>query len=192
VVDFHAVYRCTICDAQADSEAHIPGITTTACVDILTKAVTSNPQTDQPKFPNQICDSHQDLIEHTTNVYLIPPLIINTDTRKQTRSTEIQTNPFPLPSLTHPLLPWKHTPHLTSETPPLSVPQQVHPNRVRPHQTQPNFFFGGFSQHSSSRSPREGVDTCRDRVLNSSGQGYYGQAKTDRAVKATHGTQVPS
>ena len=50
------------------------------------------------------------------------PLAINTDTRKQTRSTEIQTNPFPPPSRTHPLLPRKHTPHLTSETPPLSVP----------------------------------------------------------------------
>ena len=94
----------------------------TVRVDILTKAVTSNPQTDGPKFPNQLWDSHPDLIEHTTNVHLIPPLTINTDTRKQTRSTEIQTNPFPLSSLTHPLLPRKHTPHLTSDTPPLSVP----------------------------------------------------------------------
>jgi len=54
------------------------------------------------------------------------------------------------------------------------------------------FFFGGFSQHSSSRSPREGVDTCRDRALNASGRGYYGQANAGRAAKATHGTQVPS
>ena len=51
VVEFHAVCRCTICGAQADSETRIPG------VDIVTKAVTSNPQTDQPKFPNQLCDS---------------------------------------------------------------------------------------------------------------------------------------
>jgi len=80
------------------------------------------PQISQPKFPNQICDSHPDSIEQTTNVHFIPPLTVNTDTRKETRSTEIQTNPFPPPSLTHPLLPRKHTPHLTSETPPLSVP----------------------------------------------------------------------
>ena len=39
------------------------------------------------------------------------------------------------------------------------------------------FFFRGFSQHLSSRSPREGVDTCRDRALNASGRGYYGQAE---------------
>jgi len=122
VVEFHAVCRCTICGAQVDSEARIPGITMTVRVDIFTKSVTSNPQTNQPKFPNQLCDSHPDLIEHTTNVHLIPPLKINTDTRNQTRSTEIQTNPFPPPSLTHPLLPRKHTPHLTPETPPLSVP----------------------------------------------------------------------
>ena len=77
----------------------------TVRVDIFTKAVTSNPQTNQPKFSNQLCDSHPDLIEHTTNVHLIPPLTSNTDTRKQTRSTEIQTNPFPPLSLTHPLLP---------------------------------------------------------------------------------------
>ena len=103
VVKFHAVCRCTICGA--DSEARIPGITMTVRVDILTKDVTSNPQTNQPKFPNQLCDSHPDLIEHTTNVHLIPPSTINTDTRKQTRSTEIQTNSFPPPSLTHPLPP---------------------------------------------------------------------------------------
>jgi len=61
VVEFHAVCRCTICGAQADSEARIPGITMTACVDIFTNTV-SNPQTPgpQPKFPNQICDSHPD------------------------------------------------------------------------------------------------------------------------------------
>jgi len=120
VVEFHAVCRCTICDTQPDSEARIPGITMTVRVDILTKAVTSNPQTAQPKFPNQLCDLRPELIEHATNVHLIPPLTINTDTRKQT--PEIQTNPFHPPSLTHPLLPRKHTPHLTSETPPLSVP----------------------------------------------------------------------
>ena len=45
------------------------------------------------------------------------------------------------------------------------------------------FFFGEFSQQSSSRSPREGVDTCRDRALNASGQGYYGQAKADSACE---------
>jgi len=122
VVEFHTVCRCTICGAQADSEARIPGITMTVRVDILTKDVTSNPQTNQPKFPNQLCDLHPDLIEHTNDVHLIPPLTINMDTRKQTPSTEIQTNSFPPPSLTHPLLPRKHTPHLTSETPPLSVP----------------------------------------------------------------------
>jgi len=128
VVEFHAVCRCTICGAQVDlwctggqRGAH-PWITMTVRVDIFTKAVTSNPQTNQPKFPNQLCDSHPDLIEHTTNVHLMPPLTTNTDTRKQTRSTEIQTNPFPLSSLTNPLLPRKHTPHLTPGTPPLSVP----------------------------------------------------------------------
>jgi len=94
----------------------------TVRVDIFTKVVTSNPQINQPKFANQLCDSHPVFIEHTTNVYLIPPLTTNTDTRKQTRSTEIQTNRFPPLSLTHPLLPRKHTPHLTPETPPLSVP----------------------------------------------------------------------
>ena len=122
VVEFHAVCRCIICGAQVESEARIPGITMTVRVDIFTKAVTRNPQTNQPKFPNQLCDSHPDLIEHTTNIHLIPPLTTNTDTRKQTRSTEIQTNPFPPPSLTHPLLPRKHTPRLTPETLPLSVP----------------------------------------------------------------------
>ena len=121
-VEFHAVCRCTICGAQVDREARIPGITMTVRVDIFTKVVTSNPQINQPKFPNQLCDSHPDLIEHTTNVYLIPPLTSNTDTRKQTPSTEIQTKPFPPLSLTHPLLPRKHTLHLTPETPPLSVP----------------------------------------------------------------------
>ena len=60
VGEFHAVCRCTICGAQADSEARIPGITMTARVDICTKAVTSKPQTDQLKFLNQICDSHPD------------------------------------------------------------------------------------------------------------------------------------
>jgi len=53
VVEFHAVCRSTICGAQADSEARIPVITMTACVDIFTKVVTSNPQNPQPKFPNQ-------------------------------------------------------------------------------------------------------------------------------------------
>jgi len=122
VFEFHAVCRCTICGAQADSEACIPEMTMTARLDTITKAVTSNPQTNQPKFPYQLYDSHPDLIEHTTNVHLIPPLTINTDSRKQTRNTEIHTNPFTPPSLTHPLLPRKHTPHLTPETPPLSVP----------------------------------------------------------------------
>jgi len=55
VVDFHAVCRCTICGAQVDSEACIPGITMMVRVDTFTKAVTSNPQTNQPKFPNQLC-----------------------------------------------------------------------------------------------------------------------------------------
>ena len=80
VVEFHAVCRCTICGAQVDSEARIPGITMTVRVDIFTKSVTSNPQIHQPKFANQLCDSHPDLIEHTTNVHLIPPLTTNTDT----------------------------------------------------------------------------------------------------------------
>ena len=43
VVEFHAVCRCTICGAQVDSEACIPGVTMTVGVDIFTKAVTSNP-----------------------------------------------------------------------------------------------------------------------------------------------------
>jgi len=55
-----------------------------------------------------------------------------------------------------------------------------------------HFFPGGFSQQSSSCSPREGVDTCQDQTLNASGRGYHGQAKAGRAAKATHGTQVPS
>jgi len=46
----------TISGAQADSEARITGITMTARVDIFTKAVNSNPQSVQPKCPNQICD----------------------------------------------------------------------------------------------------------------------------------------
>ena len=50
VVEFHAVCRCTICGAQADSKARIPGITMTARVDIFTNAVTSKPQTPQTKF----------------------------------------------------------------------------------------------------------------------------------------------
>jgi len=58
VVEFHAVCRCTICGSLADSEARVPGITMTVRVDIFTKAVTNNPQTTQPKFANQLCDSH--------------------------------------------------------------------------------------------------------------------------------------
>ena len=69
-----------MCVAKVESEARIPGITMTVRVDIFTKVVTSNPQINQPKFPNQLCDSHPVLIEHTTNVYLIPPLTSNTDT----------------------------------------------------------------------------------------------------------------
>jgi len=42
VVEFHAVYRCTICGVQVDSEARIPGITMTVRVDIFTKTVTNN------------------------------------------------------------------------------------------------------------------------------------------------------
>jgi len=84
--------------------------------------LTRRKERDFGEFANQLCDSHPDLMKHTTNVYLIPPLTTNTDTRKQTRSTEIQTNPFPPLSLTHPLLPRKHSPHLTPETPPLLVP----------------------------------------------------------------------
>jgi len=61
VIGLHAV--CTISCAQADSEARIPGVTMTARMDILTKAVTSNPQSAQPKCLNQICDSHPDLTE---------------------------------------------------------------------------------------------------------------------------------
>jgi len=52
VVGFHAVCRCTISGAQADSEARIHGITMTARVDIFTKTVTINPQTLQPKCMN--------------------------------------------------------------------------------------------------------------------------------------------
>jgi len=99
VVGFHAVCRCTISSAQADSEARIPGITITARVDISTKTVTSNPQSAHPNCPNQICNLHPDLTENPTKVHLIQPLTINTDTRKQTWSTEIQTNHFPPPSL---------------------------------------------------------------------------------------------
>jgi len=60
VVEFHAVWRCTICGAQADSEARIPGITMTVRVDIFTKGVTNSPQTVQPKCPHQIYESHPD------------------------------------------------------------------------------------------------------------------------------------
>ena len=52
----HVHHQCT-------GGQRIPGITMTACMDILTKAVTSNPQSTQPKCPNQICDSHPDLTE---------------------------------------------------------------------------------------------------------------------------------
>jgi len=111
VVRFHAVCRCTISGVKANSETRVPGITMTVRVDIFTKTVTSNLQTTRPKCPNQICDSHPDSIEQTTNVHLIPPLTINMDTRKQTQSVKIQTNHFPLTSLhpsssspqTHPL-----------------------------------------------------------------------------------------
>jgi len=149
VVEFHAVCRCTICGAQVDSEEHIPGITMMVRVDIFTKAVTSNPQTDQPKFLKQLCNSHPDLIEHTTKVNLIPPLTTNMDTRKQTRSTEIQTNPFPRPSLTHPLLPHKHTPHLVSETPTPSfslLAGQLELGSSAPNATK--FFFSGGSHNN--------------------------------------------
>ena len=95
--------------------------------------------------------------------------IINTDTRKQNWSTGIQTNPFPLPSLhpsssspqTNPSLPIWNTPFFSP-----------HWNWICPHQMQPIFFTGGFSRHPVSRSPREGVDTCRDRALNASERGY--------------------
>jgi len=56
VVEIHTVCRCTIFGAQVDSEARISGITMTVRVDIFTKAVTSNPQTNQHKFSNQLCD----------------------------------------------------------------------------------------------------------------------------------------
>jgi len=49
VVGFHAVCRCTISGAQADSKVRIPGIIMTVRVDIFTKAVTSNPQSPQSK-----------------------------------------------------------------------------------------------------------------------------------------------
>jgi len=68
VVEFHAVSRCIICGAQVDSEARIPRITMSVRVDIFTKVVTRNPQTNQLKFPNQPCDSHLDLIEHHQRV----------------------------------------------------------------------------------------------------------------------------
>ena len=42
VAEFHAVYRCTICGVQVDSDARIPGITMTVRVDIFTKTVTNN------------------------------------------------------------------------------------------------------------------------------------------------------
>jgi len=60
VVGFHAVYRCTTSGVQADSKSHIPGITMKSRVDIFTKVVITNPQTAQPKCPNQICDLHPD------------------------------------------------------------------------------------------------------------------------------------
>ena len=56
VVEFHAVCRFTICGAQVDSEARIPGITMTVRVDIFTEAVSSNPQINQPKFANHLCE----------------------------------------------------------------------------------------------------------------------------------------
>ena len=121
----------------------------TVRVDIFTKAVTSNPQINQPKFSNQLCDSHPDLIEHTTNVYLIPPLTSNTDTSKQTRSTEMQTNPFPPLFLTHPLLPRKHTPHLTPASFFSPLAGSLEMGSSTPNATK-IFFFRGFSQHSSA------------------------------------------
>ena len=60
------------------------------------------------------------------------------------------------------------------------------------HTKRDQFFFPGVLTILISRSPREGVDTCRDQALNASEQGYYDQAKAGRAAKATHGTQVPS
>ena len=35
------------------------------------------------KFPNQICYSHPDSIEQTTNVHFIPPLTINKDKKNE-------------------------------------------------------------------------------------------------------------
>jgi len=118
VVGPHAVCRCTISGAQADSEARIPGITMTALQDIFTKAVTSNPQTAQPKCPNQICDSHPDQIEQTTSVHFIPAL--TKENKHEVPKYKLSISLRPL--CTHPLLPHKHTPRLTSETLPLSVP----------------------------------------------------------------------
>jgi len=93
-----AVCRCTICGAQADSEARIPGITMTARVDIFTNTVTSNPQTPEPKFRNQICAPR---LNQTNHQRAFHTTFDNQYENKKTRSTEIQTNPFPPPSL-HP------------------------------------------------------------------------------------------
>ena len=156
------------------------------------KSCNEKPTNLSTKSPDQICDSHPDVIKQTTNVHLIPPFSINTDIRKQTRSTKIQTKHFPPPSL-HPSSssPQTHpSSHIwnTPSSSPLAGSLKL--GSSAPSAT--NFIFRGFSQHSSSRSPREGMDTCRDRAINASGRGHYGQAKAGRAAKATHGTQVPS
>jgi len=69
---------------------------------------------------------------------------INTDTRNLNKHEVLKyQRTISLRSLcTHPFLPSKHTPYLTFETLPPSVPSQVHWNWVRPHQTQPIFFRG--------------------------------------------------
>ena len=50
VVEFHAICRCTICGAQVDSKARIPGITMTARVDIFTKDVSTTHKPINPNF----------------------------------------------------------------------------------------------------------------------------------------------
>jgi len=58
VVGFHAVCRCVISDAQADSEVCILGITMTVHVDIFTEAVTSQPKILSTEKLNKKYDLH--------------------------------------------------------------------------------------------------------------------------------------
>jgi len=55
------------------------------------------------------------------------------------------------------------------------------------HTKRDQIFFSGVLTTLISRSPREGVDKCRDRALNASGLGYYCQAIVGRAAQGGKG-----